>query len=248
MMFAANLSWYVARSGGLVSWLACAASVGWGLTLSSRLVRKKGAPAWLLASHRFLGLLSVIFVAVHLGGLLFDKWVPFGPAELFIPFKTKYEPLAVAWGIVAFYLLLAVELTSLFMRRIPRKWWHTIHLSSFLLLVLATVHGFAAGTDSSNSLVRWVALVVSAAIVFVATFRVLADRKVQRADRSAALAAAREKLAATSARGGPADDASSGDGTAADGAAADTTSAADLPDYVIPDTAPAARRSVPTTR
>ena len=30
---ALNLSWYVARSAGLVAWFACAASVGWGLTL-----------------------------------------------------------------------------------------------------------------------------------------------------------------------------------------------------------------------
>jgi DMSO/TMAO reductase YedYZ heme-binding membrane subunit len=194
-MLAANLSWYVARSAGLVAWLTCAASVGWGLTLSSRLVRKRGAPAWLLASHRFLGLLSVTFVAVHLAGLWFDKWVPFGLAELLIPMRSSYKPLAVAWGIVAFYLLLAVELTSLLMGRIPRKWWHRIHLSSFLLLVLATVHGFTAGTDRSNSLARWVALTVSAALIFVVTYRVLVERRVQRADRAAVLAAARSQLA-----------------------------------------------------
>jgi DMSO/TMAO reductase YedYZ heme-binding membrane subunit len=193
VIVAAALSWYVARSGGLVAWLTCAASVGWGLTLSSRLVRKRGAPAWLLASHRFLGLLSVIFVGVHLVGLWLDTYVPFGPAELFIPFRTHYKPLAVAWGIVALYLLVAVEVSSLLMRRIPRKWWHRIHLSSLLLLVLATVHGFTAGTDRSNALARWVALVISSSLIFIATFRVLADRKAQRADRSAAIAAARAR-------------------------------------------------------
>ncbi len=197
MIAALNLSWYVARSAGMVAWFACAASVGWGLTLSSRLVRKRGAPAWFLASHRFLGLLSVTFVGVHLAGLWFDKWVPFGAAELLVPFKASYKPLAVAWGIVAFYLLLAVELTSLFMRHIPRRWWHRIHLSSLLLLVLATVHSFTAGTDRSNALARWIALVMSAGLIFVATFRVVVDRRAQRADRSAGLAAAR---AATRAR------------------------------------------------
>lgn len=186
MILAASLSWYVARSGGLVAWLACAASVGWGLTLSSRLVRRRGAPAWLLASHRFLGLLAVIFVGVHLVGLWFDAYVPFGPAELFIPMRSSFKPLAVAWGIVALYLLVAVELTSLFMRHIPRRWWHRIHLSSLALLVLATVHGFTAGTDESNALFRWMALSVSTALVFVGTFRVLVDRKAQRAERAAA--------------------------------------------------------------
>jgi len=194
MIIAAQLSWYVARSGGLVAWLTCAAAVGWGLTLSSRLVRKRGAPAWLLASHRFLGLLSVVFVGVHLVGLWLDTYVPFGPAELFVPFQSSYKPLAVAWGIVAFYLLVAVEVSSLLMRHIRRKWWHRIHLSSLLLLVLATVHGFTAGTDRSNAGARWVALIVASALIFIATFRVLAERKAQRADRSAAIAAARARL------------------------------------------------------
>jgi DMSO/TMAO reductase YedYZ heme-binding membrane subunit len=69
------------------------------------------------------------------------------------------------------------------MRHIPRKWWHRIHLSSLVLLVLATVHGFTAGTDRSNALARWTALAISAALIFVMTFRVLADRKAQRAAR-----------------------------------------------------------------
>ena len=143
-------------------------------------------------------------MGVHLVGLWFDKWVPFGPAELLIPFRASYKPLAVAWGIVAFYLLVAVELTSLFMRHIPRRWWHRIHLSSLLLLVLATVHSFTAGTDRSNALARWIALVMSAALIFVATFRVVVDRRAQRADRSANLAAAR--AAARSGSSAPAPD------------------------------------------
>ena len=190
-----KLSWYVVRSAGFVAWLMCAAAVGWGLTLSSRLVHKKGAPAWLLASHRFLGLLSVIFVLIHMAGLWFDHYQPFRVADLLVPFHTSWKPLAIAWGIVAFYLLLAVELTSIFMRRIPKKWWHRIHMSSFALLVLATVHVLTAGTDRANALVRWSGLVVSVVLIFVATFRLLSDRKAQRGDRSAALGAARAQAA-----------------------------------------------------
>jgi hypothetical protein len=49
-----QLWWYVARSGGLVAWATCTASIAWGLALSTRIVRKRGLPAWLLDLHRFL--------------------------------------------------------------------------------------------------------------------------------------------------------------------------------------------------
>ena len=52
---------------------------------------------------------------------------------------------AVAWGIAGLYLLVAIQLTSWFMRRLPRRLWHAIHLGSFPLFAFATVHGFTAG-------------------------------------------------------------------------------------------------------
>ena len=52
--FDEKLSWYVARSSGLVAWALVTASIVWGLALSSRLIRRRGVPAWLLALHRYL--------------------------------------------------------------------------------------------------------------------------------------------------------------------------------------------------
>lgn len=61
----------------------------------------------------------------------------------------------VAWGIVALYvlalyLLVAAELTSLAMRHLPRGLWHAIYLSSFAIFVLVTVHAFSAGADATE--------------------------------------------------------------------------------------------------
>ena len=86
-----KLAWYVARSSGIVAWATVTASILWGLTLSSRLVRKRGVPAWLLDLHRFLGTLSVVFVVVHLFGLWADNFVYFGWRELFIPDALSLE-------------------------------------------------------------------------------------------------------------------------------------------------------------
>ncbi|MET1003246.1 MAG: ferric reductase-like transmembrane domain-containing protein, partial [Acidimicrobiia bacterium] len=135
--------WYTARSAGIVAWALASLSVIGGLQLSTRLVRKP-APNWVLDVHRFVAGLSVAFVAVHLAGLAADSYIDFSPAELFVPLVTTYKPAAVALGVVAMYLLLAIELTSLAMRRMPRRAWHAVHLTSFVLFVFATVHGLTA--------------------------------------------------------------------------------------------------------
>ncbi len=172
-----KLPWYLARAGGLVAWALVTASILWGLALSTRLVRRRGAPAWLAEMHRFLGTLSLLFTGVHLAGLVVDDYVAFGAADLLIPMASSWRPGAVAWGIVATYLLVAVEVTSWLLRRLPRRLWHAVHLSSFVLFVTATVHGFAAGTDAGATVVQWLALTGCTLVLFLVVFRVLAPRR-----------------------------------------------------------------------
>ena len=74
-----KLSWYAARSSGLVAWAVITAGIVLGLMVSTRLIRSKGVPAWCLDLHKFLGTLSVLFVAVHVFALWADNYVYFGP-------------------------------------------------------------------------------------------------------------------------------------------------------------------------
>ena len=79
----------------------------------------------------------MLFLAVHLGALVADSYVHFGVADLLVPFASSWKSGAVAWGVVAFWFLIAVEVSSLMMRRLPRRTWRAIHLTSYL----AAVHG-----------------------------------------------------------------------------------------------------------
>ena len=174
-----QLAWYISRASGLVAWSVVTASILWGLALSTRLVRSKGVPAWLLDLHRFLGTLSIVFVAVHLLALWGDNYVYFAWRELSVPFASPWRPAAVAWGIVATYLMVAIELTSWAMRKMPGKLWHTIHMSSLFLFVFSTIHAFQSGADANNLLVQWGALTGSTLVLFLLLFRILAPRKSQ---------------------------------------------------------------------
>lgn len=167
--------WYVARSGGIVAWALAALAVIWGLQLTTRLIRKP-APAWVLDLHRFLGGLAVVFVGVHLLGLALDDFIGFGPADLFVPFASSFKPTEVALGVIAFYLLVAVEVTSLFMKRIPRRFWRGVHYTSYAVFVLGTMHGLLAGTDGDNALFQWSCLIVSGIVLYMTLVRILAPK------------------------------------------------------------------------
>ncbi len=187
-----HLWWYVARASGVVSWVLVSASVVFGLSLSLRLTRKP-KPAWVLDLHRFLGGLSVLFVGVHLVGLVLDSYAKFGLSELFVPLASAWKPVPVAWGVVALYLLLAVEATSLGMKHLPRKFWRVVHFTSYGVFALSTLHMFTAGTDASNPLLQWAGLGVTAVVVFLTIARMLGAKRV----RSERVVAARPRVVAT---------------------------------------------------
>jgi DMSO/TMAO reductase YedYZ heme-binding membrane subunit len=168
-----QLWWDTARAGGIVAWSLLAGSVLFGLAMSTRTMPGRVRPNWMLDVHRFLGGLAVAFIGVHVTGLLLDQFVHFGPTAVLVPFASSWHPVAVAWGIVAMYLLVAVELTSLGRSRLSRRTWRVVHTLSFPTFVLATVHGLTAGTDRTNVVWQVALWSTAAAVAFLTVVRLL---------------------------------------------------------------------------
>src|SRR5438105_12749110 len=120
-----QLPWYFARSAGLIAWALLTASVIWGLVMSTKAkpFGKRPRPNWMLDLHRYVGGLAVIFTGVHVGALLIDTYVHFDVVSVLVPFASSWRPSAVAWGVASLYLILAIELTSLARRRLPKRLW-----------------------------------------------------------------------------------------------------------------------------
>ncbi len=198
--------WYVSRATGLVAWALSAFAVLWGMALATRALGAKPKAPWLLDLHRFVGGLTVLFVAAHMGALVADSYVEFGLADLLVPLRSDWKPGPVAWGIVAMYGLLAIELTSLFMSRLPKKLWHGVHLTSYLVFVGATVHLFTAGTDAGNPLVILGTVSIIAVTGFFAVYRWVGPGRVAsvRASKAAAKARRAEHRAAATVPTSPA--------------------------------------------
>lgn len=187
---ATKVWWYVSRSTGIVAWALLALAVLWGLALSTRALGRRTPAPWLLDVHRFLGGLAVIFTIVHFVSLSFDPWMKseygYKLTQAFVPFASTWKPGPMAWGIVAFYFLLAVEFTSLIKNRLPQKFWRGVHLASYPLYAMATIHLLAAGSDSQNPLLRWSVIATVGAVVFFTVYRIIGPGRAESVKQSAA--------------------------------------------------------------
>ena len=169
--------WYIARSGGIVALGLSGASVLWGLFMSTRLLNGTPSPKWLLDLHRFLGGLAVVFTGIHIAGLMFDSYIGFTWVDITVPMAAGWKPGAVAWGVVGMWLLLAVELTSLVMKKIPRKAWRLIHFTSYAMVWTGVMHGALAGSDANNRIyIAGVSLMILG-IFYLTVYRILAVKR-----------------------------------------------------------------------
>ncbi len=168
--------WYLARASGVVGWLLLTASVLWGILIPAKLTKKQ-RPAWMLDLHRGLAGLTIGFVAIHLVALVADSYVEFSVVDLVVPFVSDWKPIPVALGVLAAWLLVIVQATSLAMKHLPRRTWHRIHMASYLTFFLTSLHGTFAGTDATNPLYQATSLAALTAVIFATMFRILTRRR-----------------------------------------------------------------------
>ena len=119
----------------------------------------------------------MVFVGVHVVSLVADSYVHFGPTEILVPLASSWHPVAVAWGIISMYLLVAVEVTSLLRRHLSRRLWRMTHFLSFPLFATATIHLLFAGTERHNPVLLLVVAAVVVAVAVLTALRVQAGRR-----------------------------------------------------------------------
>ncbi|MEM8922775.1 MAG: ferric reductase-like transmembrane domain-containing protein [Actinomycetota bacterium] len=179
--------WFATRSAGIMAWFAASFSILVGLLIPTRALGKKPTIPWLTDLHRYFGAMSVVFLVVHMVTLWLDEFVKFRLDDLLIPFVAEVGGLSrwsLALGVIAAWFLFAIEATSLIRKRLPKRVWHTIHLTSFGVMIAGAVHGIAAGSDTDNALLLAAMASVSMAIgilTLIRVGRIMADDRRQRA-------------------------------------------------------------------
>lgn len=143
--------WYLSRSAGTIAYFLLAASTLWGLLLSTKILKAQIPAALALALHNILSWLAILFTGIHALALLWDSYYTYSLADLTVPFLGPYRPGWVGLGIIGFYLMFITSISFNFRKQIGQKRWRQLHYATYIVFVLATVHGAMAGTDSSNT-------------------------------------------------------------------------------------------------
>ena len=115
--------WYLTRASAMVAWVLLTLAVVWGILLKTRILRGADNPEWLTVTHRYISGLAMAMIVTHMGTLLLDEYIQFGWADILVPFATSFEPLPVALGIIAFWLIILVQVTALSSRWLPESVW-----------------------------------------------------------------------------------------------------------------------------
>jgi predicted ferric reductase len=150
-LFAADsvqVMWFITRAAGFTSYLLIWLSVAWGLAVSNKILDHLLHRQITYDFHQFISLLAIGFLFLHIGVLLFDRYLPYSLTQILVPFLSPYRPIWVGIGVIGFYLTLLVTVTYYLRGRIGMKAFRSIHVLSLVAYLGATVHGFFSGTDS----------------------------------------------------------------------------------------------------
>jgi predicted ferric reductase len=165
--------WYVTRAAAVSAYIVLTVVVLVGISRS--LVRMSGSRAsWVLDEvHQFLALLVAALVGLHLLSLFLDPLIPFSLLNFALPVAEPYRPFAVDLGVLSFYGLVIVLLSSWLRRYIAHASWRLLHYTSFAIFFLLTLHGVLAGSDSGRPWMLLVYLGATGSVILMTLVRVL---------------------------------------------------------------------------
>lgn len=182
----ASWPWYVTRASGLVAAVSLVILMLSGIGQVTGFMFKFLEPLTAWATHRALGIIFGVSVLVHIGVLLFDHFAPFSLFQLLIPWLSDYKPVTllgfklgslwVAFGVFAFYGVIAIVLTSYIWIEKKPTYWKLVHLASYFVLLLVFFHALFLGTDLAHGIFRALWLFAGYALVGLIVHRLYRAR------------------------------------------------------------------------
>ena len=149
-LLAANLPWYIARSAAIAAYILMFFIIVIGTGMTTGFIYRVSDPLKIWVVHQYLAISLTVFIIVHAIALMFDKYVNFKLADILIPFSSSYKTLYLSSGIIGFYVLIILIITSVYWRLKYAKVWLGMHYLSYFLFAISFIHGVFIGTDSSN--------------------------------------------------------------------------------------------------
>jgi sulfoxide reductase heme-binding subunit YedZ len=167
------LSWWrLTRATGVVATALLVAAGVSGFGATSRLLGGR-PPVWWRDLHNALGGLAAVFLVAHVAAALIDPTAGVPLAAAVVPLVAPVARWSLAFGAVAADLLVAVVATSWPRRRLGRRAWRAVHLSSLAALGLALLHGVQLGSDAGRPPYRAGVVALVGVATYAAALRVV---------------------------------------------------------------------------
>jgi sulfoxide reductase heme-binding subunit YedZ len=151
----ATALWYTSQGTGIVSLLLYTAVMLLGIAVVGQ-GRLPGLPRFsVVALHRSISLLAIVFLALHIGTAILDSYVSISAISAIIPFASSYEPLWIGLGAVAVDVMIALVVTSLLRDRIRPRVWRVLHWLAYAFWPLVIAHTIGLGSGSGGLISGW---------------------------------------------------------------------------------------------
>jgi predicted ferric reductase len=166
--------WYLSRASAFgalgLLWL----SMMLGLLITNKVSRYWLGAAAAFAIHEYVSLLGLAFALFHALVLMGDHYMNYTLAQILMPFgSVNYHPFWVGIGQLGFYVWAIVSLTFYIRSIITSKAWRFIHYASFLMFLMAILHGVASGTDTSTPWAQTVYWSLGGSFLFLTLLRMV---------------------------------------------------------------------------
>ena len=176
--------WYLSQGTGIVSLVLYTAVMLLGIAVVGQ-GRLPGLPRFsVVALHRSISLLAIVFLALHIGTAILDSYVNISAISAIIPFASSYEPLWIGLGAVAVDVMIALVVTSLLRDRIPPRAWRVVHWLAYAFWPLVIAHTIGLGSGRGNLISGWqlwltilCVLAVAAAVVWRVVYELQRSRR-----------------------------------------------------------------------
>jgi len=178
--------WEAIRAAGALAFALMSAAVILGLCVRSRAADPIVKRGWVYEFHQSLSVAALVSIVTHVALVLANSHVPFGPADVLVPFASSWRPLAIAGGIVGLYLTAVLVVSSYVKGFVGHRVWRVIHYASFAAWVTSLGHAVFSGTDTHRPGMLWLYALSFLAVLSLLTYRAIVSLPLRPAPQPAA--------------------------------------------------------------
>jgi len=142
------------------------------LTRSTRFLLKEHTQSSLVKWHKAIGYIFVSILLLHPFFVVLPRYAESGvdPIDAFVTMVTTFDSQGIVLGIIAWFLILLIGLTSFFRKQLPfsYKTWRVLHgLLAIAFVVIAAWHALILGRHMHILLALYILIVGGFGVFFV---------------------------------------------------------------------------------